>query len=93
MIAVNHASAVALGGDSEAALSLLSRWQDDPQLKDYQPYFVALGFVYGQLGQRQRAGKAYRRAIDLTQEQAERIYLTRLYNEFTSEQSTKETDL
>ncbi len=80
VVAVNHASAVALGGDPTTALTLLQRWQDEPQLQAYQPYYVALGYVQRQLGNVVEASAAYELAISLTRERAEQFYLKRQFD-------------
>jgi RNA polymerase sigma-70 factor, ECF subfamily len=76
VVALNRAVAVAMAGDVEQALGLVDALGDDPQLRDYAPWWAARADLLGRTGRLAEAADAYRRAATLTTSSAERAFLT-----------------
>lgn len=74
IVRLNLAVAVAYSHGWQAGLDLLSRIED---LSDYYPFFAAKAQLLQRLGRLAEARAAFERAISLTQNVAERQYLSR----------------
>lgn len=83
VVQVNHASAIAFGGDLAGAKLLLDGSVGDKRLLDYQPFHVACGYVEQALGNPAAAAVAYRRALALTKEQAQHKFLQQQLRQLT----------
>ena len=75
---LNHAVAVALAGDVERGLSLVD---EIPGLGDYRHYHSARADLLRRLDRTAEAHGAYGRALDLTDDGAERRFLERRLGE------------
>lgn len=75
VVALNRAAAVAFADGPAAALPLLDELATDPRLADY-PYLPATrADLLRRLGDPAGAAQSYRRAMDLTANEAERAFL------------------
>jgi len=79
VVEVNRAVAVAMARGPRAGLEMLLRLQGEAD--GFYPYHVARADLLRRTGQREAAADAYRRAIDLCANGAERLYLERRLNE------------
>lgn len=75
VVAVNHAVAVGMPDRPQAGLALL--YQLSEAAADYYPYHAACADLLRRSGQREAAADAYRRALALCQNAAERAYFQR----------------
>jgi RNA polymerase sigma-70 factor (ECF subfamily) len=75
VVEVNRAVAVAMAGDPNTGLQMLLRLES--QADNFYPYHVARADLLRRTQQLEAATDAYRRAIDLCSNQAERTYLQR----------------
>lgn len=82
VVEVNRAVAVAMAWGVPIGLELLLRLQD--QADGYYPYHAARADLLRRMGQREAAADAYRRALDLCRNTAERAYLQRRLDEMES---------
>ena len=73
VIALNWAIVVAELGQPELALSKIEALEND--LKTFQPFYAAYAGILSQLGQLDKAKKAYEQAIQLSQNGASRKFL------------------
>lgn len=73
VVEVNRAVAVAMSEGPAAGLRLLD--QLDADLQQYYPYHVARADLLRRMEQSDLAAAAYQRALDLCQNEAERVYL------------------
>lgn len=73
---VGHAVAASMARDPRTGLALLARIEHD-EVRDYQPYWVALAHMRGRRGDRAGAVAAYDLAIGLTEHAAIRAHLDR----------------
>jgi RNA polymerase sigma-70 factor (ECF subfamily) len=73
IIALNWAMAIAEIGQPELALSKVEALESE--LKTFQPFYAALAGILSQLGQFEKAKKAYEMAIQLSQNSANRLFL------------------
>lgn len=74
VVEVNRAVAVAMSEGPAAGLRLLD--QLDAELQQYYPYHIARADLLRRMEQPDLAAAAYHRALDLCQNEAERVYLT-----------------
>ena len=81
VVRLNHAVAVALAGDVERALSLVESLSG---LDEYRHFHSARGDLLRRLERVDEAHSAYARAIELTEEGAERRFLERRLSETTA---------
>jgi RNA polymerase sigma-70 factor (ECF subfamily) len=79
VVEVNRAVAVAMAQGASAGLQLLLRL--DRQAGDFYPYHAARADLLRRMGQREPAAEAYRRALDLCGNSAERAYFQRRLGE------------
>ncbi len=75
VVPVNQAVALAYAGDPEQGLEQLQAFASEAQLKNYQPYFAALGALHEHLGHTAEAVNAYERAVELSTSAVQRAYL------------------
>jgi len=78
VVEVNRAVAVAMAQTPSAGLALLHRIAG---VDDYYPYHVARADLLRRTNQREAAADAYKRALDLCQNSAERAFLQRRLDE------------
>jgi RNA polymerase sigma-70 factor (ECF subfamily) len=76
VVTVNRAAALALADGPHVGLALLATLDDDPRLDRYQPLHATRAELHARAGDLDRATDAYRRAIELTHNPAERRALT-----------------
>jgi RNA polymerase sigma-70 factor (ECF subfamily) len=79
VVDVNRAVAVAMARGPERGMQILLRLED--QADDYYPYHAARADLMRRMNQREPAADAYRRALDLCRNRAERSYLQRRLDE------------
>ena len=77
MVQLNEAVALSFSAGPEAALTALDRLGDLGVLERYQPFWAARADILRRAGSRKEAANAYRRALDLTRNAAERSFLER----------------
>ncbi|MGO4201123.1 RNA polymerase sigma factor [Rhodococcus sp. TAF43] len=77
VVALNRAVAVAMRDGPEAGLALLDDLADEPLLRDHHPYAAARAELLAQVGRREEAAEAYRRALELAGTEPEREHLRR----------------
>ena len=77
VVPVNRAVALSLWGRNAEALNVLQVETLRTKLKDYQPYFAALGHVCQQLGKQAEARVALMRALELAQSPPQKRYIER----------------
>ncbi|HZV01148.1 MAG TPA: sigma-70 family RNA polymerase sigma factor [Planctomycetota bacterium] len=82
VVALNHAVAVAMAHGPEAGLERLALLEED--LESYHLFHAARADLLRRLGRREESAVAYRAAIALTANQAERRFLERRLREVTS---------
>jgi RNA polymerase sigma-70 factor (ECF subfamily) len=75
VVAVNRAVALAEAEGATAGLAALDSVADDPQLRDYQPYWAARAGLLAKTGESNSAKTAYQRAIGLEPDEAVRRFL------------------
>jgi RNA polymerase sigma-70 factor (ECF subfamily) len=78
VVELNRAVAVAMADSPEAGLRLLRQIEG---LEDYYPYHVALADLLRRSNQKEAAALAYKRAIELCSNSAERAYLQQRHDE------------
>ena len=76
---VNHAVAVAMAENPQAGLALLQRLEEEAG--GFYPYHAARADLLRRSGRDEAAAEAYRRAIELCGNAAERAYLRRRLDE------------
>ena len=81
VIPVNRAVALSLWGRDQEALDVLDDQTLQTKLREYQPYFAALGHVYQELGMADQAREALRRALELAQSPPQKRYIERCLQE------------
>jgi RNA polymerase sigma-70 factor (ECF subfamily) len=85
VVEVNRAVAVAMAFGPQAGLDLLLQLESQPvgerPINGYYPYHAARADLLRRLNQREAAGDAYKKAIDLCGNNAERAYLQRRLDE------------
>ena len=72
VVTLNRAAALALADGPHVGLALLATLEGDDQLDRYQPLHATRAELLARAGDLDRAADAYRRAIDLTHNPAER---------------------
>jgi len=77
VVALNHAVAVAMSEGYERGLALIDALAESGELDRYYLFHAARADLLRRLGQAEDAALAYRRAIELTQNDIERAYLRR----------------
>jgi RNA polymerase sigma-70 factor (ECF subfamily) len=82
VVEVNRAVAVAMAYGVPVGLEMLLRLQD--QAAGYYPYHAARADLLQRAGQREAAADAYRQALELCRNSAERAYLQRRLDEMES---------
>ena len=75
VIRLNGAVALSLGEGVEAGLKVLAELAREGELEQYQPFHAAHADLLRRGGQMTAARTAYQRAIDLTENDAERLFL------------------
>jgi RNA polymerase sigma-70 factor (ECF subfamily) len=85
VIDVNHAAAVGFAHGPQAGLRLLRPLLADPALSNYQPLHATHAELLRRDGDRLGAAHAYRRAIELTQNEVEGAELRRRLGALTGE--------
>ena len=81
VVALNHAAAIAMGGDLERGLALVESIEAGGALDGYHLLPAAKADILRRLGRRAEAEEAYRRAVRLVTNVAERRYLERRIRE------------
>ena len=79
VVEVNRAVAVSKARDAQAGLEMLLRLES--QADNFYPYHVARADLLRRTNQREAAADAYKRALELCTNSAERIYLQRRLDE------------
>jgi RNA polymerase sigma-70 factor (ECF subfamily) len=79
VVEVNRAVAAAMAWGAEMGMQMLL--QLDDQADGYYPYHAARADLLRRMNQREAAADAYRRALDLCSNSAERAYLRRRFEE------------
>ncbi len=87
VIELNRAVAVAMRDGPEAGLALIDAILARGELCDYHLAFAARGELCRRLGKFEQATAAYRRAIELVQQDPERRFLERRLTELTNHKS------
>jgi RNA polymerase sigma-70 factor (ECF subfamily) len=77
VVSLNHAVAVAMNDGLEKGLALIDQLSASGELDQYYLLYAARADLLRRLGQKQDAGAAYRRAIELTTNEVEQAYLRR----------------
>jgi len=77
VVQLNEVVALSFSAGPEAALTALDRLGDPGVLERYQPFWAARADILRRAGKLQEAAKAYRQALDLTDNAAERSFLKR----------------
>lgn len=75
VVALNRAAAIAMAHGSEHGLALIDDLESSGALRDYPPLAAAKADLLRRLGRVEDAARAYRRALALTHNEAERRYL------------------
>ncbi len=83
VVELNRAVAVAMRDGPAAGLDLVERLADAPELRGYHPLPVARADLLTRLGRRTEAAAAYREALTLVGNNAERAYLVRRLENLT----------
>jgi len=77
VVRINHALAVSRAESTAAALMMLAGLEESTDIVDYQPYYVAQADVHARAGNPKRSRHLLRKAIQLTDNDAERRFLQR----------------
>ena len=77
VVQLNAAAALAMAGDFAAAMDWIDRLAGVEELRDYHLLPAARADLLRRAGRLEEAGAEYRRAIELVQAPAERLYLER----------------
>jgi RNA polymerase sigma-70 factor (ECF subfamily) len=77
VVELNHAVAVAMSEDWSAGLAVMDRLGEGGELDGYYLFHSARGEILRRMGEGRRAAEAYRRAMPLVANAAERRYLER----------------
>ncbi len=83
VVRLNHAVAVAMSEGPAAGLALLDLIEAEGGLEKYRLLDAARADLLRRLGSTDAAAEAYRRALDLTENEVERRYLERRLREVT----------
>ncbi len=83
IVTLNHAVALSHAESSESGLRLLETVSEN--LQDYQPYHAAYADLLRRTGQPEAALTAYRRALELSQNEPQRQFLQRRLSELESQ--------
>jgi RNA polymerase sigma-70 factor (ECF subfamily) len=75
IVALNHAAAVAMADGPDKGLALIDRREVAGALEGYRWLHAARADLLRRLGRRAEAATAYARALELTENAAERVYL------------------
>jgi RNA polymerase sigma-70 factor (ECF subfamily) len=84
IVALNAAAAVAMISGPEHGLAWIERAEESGELGDYHLLPAARADLLRRAGRCREAQTHYRRALDLTQNPAERLYLERRLREVLS---------
>jgi len=84
--ALNHAAAVAMGGELEEALQMIDALVTSGRLDNYYLLHAARADILRRLGQRTTAAEAYSRALSLTANRVEQAYIRRRLVELADDQ-------
>ena len=87
VVALNHAVAVGLANGLETGLALIDDLGSSGELDSYHLYHAARADILRRLGRWQEAAEAYRRALRLTANAVERLYLRRRLAEIAAQHS------
>jgi len=77
VVQLNETVALSFSAGPEAALVVLDQLRDSGVLERYQPFWAARADILRRAGNLRDAARAYRRALDLTDNAAERSFLER----------------
>ncbi len=75
VVLINASVALSYAKSAEAGLRAIEQLEQEPGLENYQPYFAAKADLLHRSGHFDKAIVAYRRAIELTQNEAEQKFL------------------
>jgi RNA polymerase sigma-70 factor (ECF subfamily) len=89
VVKLNEIVALSFAESAEAALRALAELEEQQVLEHYQPFHAARADLLRRAGRREESAAAYRRAADLTTNEAERRFLERRLAE-ASESSASE---
>ena len=89
VVKLNEIVALSFAESAEAALRALAELEEQQVLEHYQPFHAARADLLRRAGRREESAAAYRRAADLTANEAERRFLERRLAE-ASESSASE---
>jgi len=77
VIALNHAVAVGMSSGLEQGLALIDQLGSTGKLDEYYLFHAARADILRRLDRREEAKEAYGRALELTANQIERVFLRR----------------
>jgi len=80
VVRVNHAIAISHSDSPGAALALLKTIESDPSMQQYQPFFAARADLNLRHGNPSTARKDFKRAIELSDNEAQTAYLENRLN-------------
>lgn len=75
VVKINQAASLAYSGDSTTALALLDEIDKNSDIRQYQPYYAARADILLRSGSRTEAQKYLRKAIELSDNDAEKRFL------------------
>jgi RNA polymerase sigma-70 factor, ECF subfamily len=81
VVRLNSAVAIAMADGPEAGLALVQELEDSGQLTDYHLLHATRADLLRRLGRTAQAAESYRRAVELTTNEAERRFLARRLSE------------
>jgi len=85
VVLVNRAVAVSYASGPQQGLEALQRLEIEPCIANYQPYHAARADMLARQGQVEAAARAYRRAIELSHNEAEQAFLNKKLCELPGE--------
>ncbi len=80
VVKINQAIAISFSESVEAAMALLDSLKDDASVVGYQPYYAACADVHQRAGDNEAAMLSLQTAIALSENEAEKIFLTNKLN-------------
>lgn len=88
VVELNRAVAVAMSEDWSVGLAMMDRLGESGELDGYYLFHSARGEILGRMGDRRHAAEAYRRAMPLVTNSAERRYIERRLLEVENAQAS-----
>jgi RNA polymerase sigma-70 factor (ECF subfamily) len=75
VVKLNRTVAFSFANSPERALTAIKELEDEGALDTYQPFHAARADVFRRAGRKEKSAEAFRRALDLTNNHAERRFL------------------